>query len=425
MQRKIAVIGLGYVGLPVAVAFAKKQPVIAYDINPKRIQELQDGFDFAYDVDTTSLKNPNLIFTNEKTMLSQADFYIATVPTPSDATHKPDLQFLYSACQTIGSCLKVDDIVVFESTVYPGATQEECIPLLEHYSKLKAGIDFSVGYSPERINPGDKNNTFVNISKLVSAQNPETLEIVASVYESVVNKVVRVPNIKVAEASKLLENTQRDLNIALMNELAIICHKMNIETQDVINAAKTKWNFMPFQPGLVGGHCIGVDPYYLTYKAKQLGYRPEVILAGRRINDNMGKYIAEQTVKKMIHEGSRIKNARVGVLGITFKENCRDIRNSKVIDVIHELETFGIQVLVHDPVADKADTLKEYDIELSDWEEIQDVDALVLCVPHHFYIECSAVLFAEKLINSRVLVDVKACLESEGLHQHDIHLWRL
>jgi UDP-N-acetyl-D-galactosamine dehydrogenase len=425
MQRKIAVIGLGYVGLPVAAAFAKKQPVIAYDINPKRIQELQDGFDFAHDVDSALLKNPNLIFTNEKAMLAQADFFIATVPTPSDATHKPDLQFLYSACQTMGSYLKVDDIVVFESTVYPGATQEECIPLLEHYSKLKAGIDFCVGYSPERINPGDKNNTFESIVKLVSAQNPETLEIVASVYEIVVNQVVRVPNIKVAEASKLLENTQRDLNIALMNELAIICHKMNIETQDVINAAKTKWNFMPFQPGLVGGHCIGVDPYYLTYKAKQLGYRPEVILAGRRINDNMGKYIAEQTVKKMIHEGSRVKNARVGVLGITFKENCRDIRNSKVIDVIHELETFGIHVLVHDPVADKADTLKEYDIELNDWEEIQDVDALVLCVPHHFYTECHAETFAEKLIHSRVFVDVKACLNAESMTNYDVHVWRL
>ncbi|HRE31341.1 MAG TPA: nucleotide sugar dehydrogenase, partial [Candidatus Berkiella sp.] len=331
-QRKIAVIGLGYVGLPVAVAFGLKTPVVGYDINPKRINELNRGIDVNEEVSSALLAQTQLTLTYDTLLLQPCDFYIVTVPTPSDGAHIPDLSHLQKACELVGSQLKRNDIVVFESTVYPGATQEVCIPLLEHASKLKAGLDFSVGYSPERINPGDHVHTFSKVTKVVSALDPATLDTISEVYSSVMDAdVYRAPEIKVAEAAKVIENTQRDLNIALMNELAMICERMKINTMDVINAAKTKWNFMPFQPGLVGGHCIGVDPYYLTYKAKQLGYRPEVILAGRRINDSMGKYVADQTVKQLIQLGSRVKEARVGILGLTFKENCRDLRNSKVI----------------------------------------------------------------------------------------------
>ncbi len=364
-QRRIAVIGLGYVGLPVAVAFALKAPVVAYDINAKRISELSQGVDSNGEIASEILAQAQLTFTTDKSLLQDCDFYIVTVPTPSDGAHKPDLRYLHKACELVGSLLKRDDIVVFESTVYPGATQEECIPLLEHASKLKAGLDFAVGYSPERINPGDKVHTFSQVTKVISALDPVTLDIIGEVYSEVIEAgVYRAPEIKVAEAAKVIENTQRDLNIALMNELAMICERLQINTLDVINAAKTKWNFMPFQPGLVGGHCIGVDSYYLTYKAKQLGYRPEVILAGRRINDSMGKYIADQTVKQLIHLGSMVKNCRVGILGLTFKENCRDLRNSKVIDVINELQSFGVEILIHDPIADRDEAQKEYDIEL-------------------------------------------------------------
>ncbi len=352
--------------------------------------------------------------------------FIVTVPTPSDDTHKPDLRLLHKACEILGPYLKTNDIVVIESTVYPGATQEECIPLLERYSNLKAGVDFSVGYSPERINPGDKVHTLSQVVKVISALDPETLDIIADVYSTVVQAgVYRCPSIKTAEAAKIIENTQRDLNIALMNELAIICERMGVDTQEVINAAKTKWNFLPFQPGLVGGHCIGVDPYYLTYKAKQLGYRPEVILAGRRINDGMGKYIADQTVKQMIHLGSKVKGAKVAILGLTFKENCRDLRNSKVIDVINELQSFGVELCVHDPIADKDEALKEYDIELLDWDEIVDVDAIVLCVAHRAYREMTVEEFEEKFDNMRLVIDVKAILDREAFADHNIPLWRL
>ncbi|MBS0290721.1 MAG: nucleotide sugar dehydrogenase [Proteobacteria bacterium] len=424
-QRKIAVIGLGYVGLPVAVAFGSVSPVLAFDINPKRIAELKRGIDVTQEISAQALQG-KINFTCEKEALNHADFYIICVPTPSDDTHKPDLNALYKACEIVGPYLKANDIVVFESTVYPGATQEECIPVLERYSKLKAGVDFSIGYSPERINPGDKVHTLSQIVKVVSALDHETLEIVAQVYGSIIKAgVYRAPNIKVAEACKVIENTQRDLNIALMNELALICDKLNIDTQEVIKAAKTKWNFMPFQPGLVGGHCIGVDPYYLAYKAKQLGYRPEVILAGRRINDNMGKYIADQTVKQMIHLGSRVKDAKVAVFGLTFKENCRDIRNTKVIDVIDELQSFGINVLLHDPIADKEEALKEYDLELLEWDEVIDVDAVVLCVAHQQYCALTAEAFAEKFDNTRLIIDVKAILNKEDFAAVDIQVWQL
>ncbi len=425
-QRKLAVIGLGYVGLPVAVAFGLKGHVIGYDINPKRIADLKKGLDITQEVTSETLGQADILFTADKSQLEHADFFIVTVPTPSDGAHKPDLSFLYKACEIIGPFLKSNDIVVFESTVYPGATQEECIPVLERFSHLKAGVDFSVGYSPERINPGDKVHTMAQVVKVISALDPETLDVIAEVYSTVVTAgVYRAPNIKVAEAAKVIENTQRDLNIALMNELAIICERMNIDTHDVINAAKTKWNFLPFQPGLVGGHCIGIDPYYLTYKAKQLGYRPEVILAGRRINDGMGKYIADQTVKQMIHLGTPVKGSKVAILGLTFKENCRDLRNSKVMDVINELESFGIELCVHDPIADKDEALKEYDIELVDWDDIIDVDAIVLCVAHDHYREMSAEEFAEKFDANRLMIDVKAVLDKEAFSNVDIKVWRL
>lgn len=425
-QRKIAVIGLGYVGLPVAVAFGQKSQVVAFDINQKRIQDLKRGIDINGEVQPAELKTADLILTTDKNILEKANFYIVTVPTPSDGAHKPDLSFLANACEIIGAHLKVNDIIVFESTVYPGATQEECIPLLERFSQLKAGVDFSVGYSPERINPGDKEHTFTTTMKVVSALDPETLDIIAEVYGSVIKGgIYRAPNIKVAEACKVIENTQRDLNIALMNELAIICERMNIDTHDVINAARTKWNFSYFRPGLVGGHCIGVDPYYLTYKAKQLGYRPEVILAGRRINDGMGKYIADQTVKKMILAGGCVKGAKVAVLGLTFKEDCKDLRNSKVIDVINELNSFGIELYVHDPLADKDEALKEYDIELLDWEEIMEVNAIVICVAHQAYRELTCEAFAEKLGATRIIVDVKAILDKERFSHFGIDVWRL
>lgn len=425
-HRKIAVIGLGYVGLPVAVAFALKSPVIAYDINTKRINDLLKGLDVNGEVSAAVLAQAQLTFTSDKSLLEQADFYIVTVPTPSDGAHKPDLTHLYKACELVGSQLKRNDIVVFESTVYPGATQEECIPLLEHASKLKAGLDFAVGYSPERINPGDKIHTFSQVTKVVSALDPETLDIISEVYGSVIEAgVYRAPEIKVAEAAKVVENTQRDLNIALMNELAMICERMQINTMDVINAAKTKWNFMPFQPGLVGGHCIGVDPYYLTYKAKQLGYRPEVILAGRRINDSMGKYIADQTVKQLIHLGSRVKDARIGVLGLTFKENCRDLRNSKVIDVCNELQSFGVEILVHDPIADKEEAFKEYDIELVNWEDMVDLDAIVVCVGHQFYKAQSVDDYLDKFNANRLMIDVKSIFEKDNFLHSGIQIWQL
>lgn len=425
-QRRIAVIGLGYVGLPVAVAFALKAPVVAYDINAKRISELSRGIDSNGEVASDVLAQAQLTFTTDKSSLQDCDFYIVTVPTPSDGAHKPDLHYLYKACELVGSLLKRDDIIVFESTVYPGATQEECIPLLEHASKLKAGLDFAVGYSPERINPGDKVHTFSQVTKVISALDPVTLDIIAEVYSEVIEAgVYRAPEIKVAEAAKVIENTQRDLNIALMNELAMICERLQINTLDVINAAKTKWNFMPFQPGLVGGHCIGVDSYYLTYKAKQLDYRPEVILAGRRINDSMGKYIADQTVKQLIHLGSMVKNCRVGILGLTFKENCRDLRNSKVIDVINELQSFGVEILVHDPIADRDEAQKEYDIELVNWDDMVDVDALVVCVGHQYYKNVSVDDFLERFNACRLLVDVKSIFSRDDFLHAGIQVWQL
>ena len=359
-SRKISVVGLGYVGLPVAVAFGKHGPVIGFDINENRLEELRAGQDRTNEVSATELGDTQIEFTSKPEVLAQADFHIVAVPTPIDDAHQPDLTPVVKASESVGTALKKGDIVVYESTVYPGVTEDICVPILERVSGLKCGPDFTVGYSPERINPGDKEHTFTKIKKVVSGQDAATLEIVADVYSSVVTAgVYKAASIKVAEAAKVIENTQRDLNIALMNELALIFDRMGIDTLDVLEAAGTKWNFLKFKPGLVGGHCIGVDPYYLTHKAEKLGYIPQVILAGRRINDSMGAFIAQQTIKQMIHAGHAIAGAVVTLLGLTFKENCPDLRNSRVIDIIRELEEFDVQVQVFDPVASSAEALHE------------------------------------------------------------------
>lgn len=425
-KRKISVIGLGYVGLPMAVEFGLKHEVVSFDINPRRIHELQEGFDRTLEVEPQQLLSSKLVLTADPNDLKKADFHIVAVPTPINDAKQPDLNCILNASEILGKQLKKGDIVVYESTVYPGATEDECIPVLEKFSGLKCGEDFFVGYSPERINPGDKEHTFKSIKKVVSAQNAEILEIVASVYGSVVEAGVhRAHSIKVAEAAKVIENTQRDINIALINELATIFEKMDIDTNDVLAAAGTKWNFLNFRPGLVGGHCIGVDPYYLTYKANILGLNPQVILAGRRINDNMGKYIAEQTIKRIIKVGKPVNNATIAILGITFKENCNDIRNSRVIDIANELKSYHINVLVHDPLADEESVRREYGINLIDWEKIKDVDCLILAVAHDFYTQSDISELVTKITKPKIIIDVKSVLDKEQLKKLNVHYWRL
>ncbi len=424
---QLAVIGLGYVGLPVATAFAKKRPVIAFDISAQRIAQLKAGIDKTGETTATDLQNANLVLTSDPQELSQAELFIVAVPTPIDSANQPDFTFLNSASSLIGPYLKPGAIVIYESTVYPGATEEVCGPILEKTSGLKCGQDFFLAYSPERINPGDREHTFSKIRKVVAGQTPAVLDIVATLYEEVVEAgVCRATSIKVAEAAKVIENTQRDLNIALINELAMIFHALEIDTHEVLATAATKWNFLPFKPGLVGGHCIGVDPYYLTYKAVTHGFHPEVILAGRRTNDQMGKYIAEQTVKQMIHGDIAIKRSRVAILGLTFKENCSDIRNSKVFDVYKELRDFGVDVLVHDPHADARETQHEYGVELHDFATLPPVDALILAVPHQFYLQKSLQELTQCLKNPfKLLIDVKSALSQEALTQQGVKLWRL
>ncbi|MDE2346131.1 MAG: nucleotide sugar dehydrogenase, partial [Gammaproteobacteria bacterium] len=364
-MRRIAVIGLGYVGLPVAVAFGKHSRVIGFDINEQRLKELRNSHDRTGEVATAELSAAQILYTSDINDLRQADFLIIAVPTPVDEANKPDLGPVLRASASVGKALKRGDIVVYESTVYPGATEEDCAPLLEQQSGLKCGRDFFLGYSPERINPGDKQHTFTKIKKVVSGQTPEVLEIVAEVYGSVIEAGVhKASSIKVAEAAKVIENTQRDLNIALMNELALIFDRMGIDTQAVLEAAGTKWNFMPFKPGLVGGHCIGVDPYYLTHKAEKIGYIPQVILSGRRINDSMGRYIAQRTVKEMVRSGHAVLGATITVLGLTFKEDCPDLRNSGVVNILQELQEFGVRLQVSDPLADMDEAREEYGVEL-------------------------------------------------------------
>lgn len=424
-RRQIAVIGLGYVGLPVAAAFARAgSPVVGFDIDQTRIRDLKAGLDRTREVEASDLKLPSLSFASEPAVLQASDFFIVTVPTPIDAARRPDLGAMFAASRLVGAALKKGDIVVYESTVYPGAIEEECIPILAAASGLKPSVDFAVGYSPERINPGDRLHRFETITKVVSAQDPQTLEIIAEVYGSVVTAGIhRAPSIKVAEAAKVIENTQRDLNIAFMNELSLIFRELGIDTGDVLAAARTKWNFLPFYPGLVGGHCIGVDPYYLTYRAEKAGYHPEVILAGRRINDGMGRRIARECIRGMLRRNGR--NGMVTVLGMTFKENVPDTRNSRVIDIVRELQTFGVEVQIADPLANREAVAEEYGLALIELDALQPADAVILAVAHHSYIDGGWPLVRRLLQDGTGLVlDVKAKLDRSSLPA-GIDLWRL
>lgn len=424
-QRKIAVIGLGYVGLPVAVAFARSgAPVIGFDIDRNRIDELRTGIDRTREVDASDLAGPALVLTSDAETLAAADFYILTVPTPIDAARRPDLSAMYAASETVGHALKRGDVVVYELTVYPGAVEEDCVPRLERSSGLTCGADFTVGYSPERINPGDKTHRFETITKVVSGQDEKTLRIVAEVYGSVVKAGVHcAPSIKVAEAAKVIENTQRDLNIAFMNELSALFERLGIDTGDVLAAAATKWNFQKFYPGLVGGHCIGVDPYYLTFRAEKAGYDPQVILAGRRINDGVGQRVARECVRRLLKRRSGA--AVVTVLGMTFKENVPDTRNSKVADIVSELRSFGLTVQVHDPLADAGEVRLEYGIELMQIEALQPADAVIFAVAHDAFVQGGWPLVA-KLLGKQggIVLDVKSRLDRRQRPEH-IDLWRL
>ncbi len=424
----IAVVGLGYVGLPLAVEFGKKYDTIGYDLSEAKIANYRNYCDPTGEVPTEELKAATrLEVTTDPSQLSRADFIVVAVPTPVDAAHIPDFSPLVGASTTVGKNMKKGAIVVYESTVYPGATEEVCIPLLEKHSGLKWKEDFHVGYSPERVNPGDKERTITKIVKVVSGDDGPTLDRVAEIYGSVITAGVhRASSIKVAEAAKVIENTQRDLNIALMNELAIIFDKIGIDTLEVLTAAGTKWNFLPFRPGLVGGHCIGVDPYYLTHKAEMLGYHPQVILAGRRINDGMAAWVAQQTVKKMINNGGTVKGAKVIVLGLTFKENCPDLRNSKVADLVRELQSFGCEVSVHDPIAAPEEAVHEYGIRLTPWHELPtEADAIVAAVSHRQYLAMPLADILAKLKAGGVFTDVKSAYDPVAIRAAGYDLWRL
>lgn len=423
----IAVVGLGYVGLPLAVEFGKKYKTIGFDLSSEKIESYKKYCDPTGEVSSDDLKAASqLTVTTDPTALREADFIVVAVPTPVDDAHQPDFSPLVGSSTSVGRNLKQGAIVVYESTVYPGATEEVCIPILEKESGKTWKKDFFVGYSPERINPGDKERTVTKIVKVVSGDTPETLAKVQEVYGSVITAgVYPASNIKVAEAAKVIENTQRDLNIALMNELAIIFDKIGIDTLEVLQAAGTKWNFLPFRPGLVGGHCIGVDPYYLTHKAQQLGYHPEVILAGRRINDGMGKFIAEKTVKQMVRNGHPVKDKPIIVLGLTFKEDCPDLRNSRVIDVIQELASYGAKVVVHDPVAETKEARHEYGVDLVSWEELPKAAAIVMAVSHRQFKTRPTSDFLSKLEKDGVITDVKSMLDPTDFSGTGISVWRL
>lgn len=425
VNRKIAVVGLGYVGLPLAVAFGNRLPVIGFDIKRPRIEDLQRGIDRTGEVSPTSLAEARVDYTCDPARLDEADFIIIAVPTPIDDANRPDLRPLIDASRIVGQHLRAGAIVVYESTVYPGATEEDCAPVLEEESGLSCGRDFFIGYSPERINPGDMVHRLDTVVKIVAGQSPQVLDIIARIYELVAAAgVYRAPSIMVAEAAKVIENTQRDLNIALVNELSIIFHRMGIDTLDVLEAAGTKWNFLPFRPGLVGGHCIGVDPYYLTHKAEELGYHPQVILAGRHINDGMAPYVASQVIKRMIQAGGCPKNARVGVLGLTFKENVPDLRNSKVFGIIAELEQYGITVLVHEPVAAPEDIAAHANgFKLAGREELTGLDALIVAVAHQRFRKIEPVQIAAMLKPGGVLFDLKGLYNPTDFT--DRMYWRL
>ena len=423
----VAVVGLGYVGLPLAVEFGKSRPTVGLELSQRKVDAYRRFEDPTGEVSPEKLRvATQLKFTTDAAALAQADFIIVAVPTPVDAARRPDFQPLVRSSETIGRHMKRGAIVVFESTVYPGATEEVCVPILEKYSGLKWKQGFNVGYSPERVNPGDKSRTLTKIVKLVSGDTPETLASLQQLYGSIISAgVYPASSIRVAEAAKVIENTQRDLNIALMNELSLIFNRMGIDTLEVLEAAGTKWNFLPFRPGLVGGHCIGVDPYYLTHKAEMLGYQPQVILAGRRINDSMGKYVAEQTVKQMIAAGHSVKDATVIVLGVTFKEDCPDLRNSKVIDVIRELQSFGVNVHVHDPIADSDECQHEYGIGITPWDQLPRAVAIVAAVAHKSFKEMGLAALLGKLQPGGVFADVKSVYDPAAVRDAGYTLWRL
>lgn len=428
-EAALSLVGLGYVGMPIAVAFSKKIKVIGFDLNENKIAQYQNGIDPTGEVGNEAIAACSVEFTSDESRLREAGFHIVAVPTPVNPDHTPDLTPVEGASRILGRNLTKGSIVVFESTVYPGVTEEVCVPILEAESGLRCGVDFKIGYSPERINPGDKVHRLETITKIVSGMDEETLEEVAKVYELVVEAGVhRAPSIKVAEAAKVIENSQRDINIAFMNELSIIFNKMGIDTKAVLEAAGTKWNFLPFSPGLVGGHCIGVDPYYLTYKAEQLGYHSQIILAGRRINDDMGKYVAECLVKNLIKAEIPVRGARVAIFGFTFKENCPDTRNTKVIDIVRELQEYGIEPMITDPVADEAEAQREYGVRFSSREEIRDLDAVVLAVAHRDYRDLTREQMDGLYGNrgkGKVLADIKGMLDQKSYEQAGYLYWRL
>jgi UDP-N-acetyl-D-galactosamine dehydrogenase len=425
-ERVIGVVGLGYVGLPVAVAMGERFRTVGFDVNTRRIAELKKGHDRTGEVTDAELRASKVAFTDSLEQLKEADFFVVAVPTPVDAAKQPDLTPLYRASETVGKVLKRGDIVVYESTVYPGATEEDCLPILEKVSGLQGGKDFKVGYSPERINPGDHEHRFRNIRKIVSAQDAESLEVVASVYSAVVEPGVhKAPSIKVAEAAKVIENTQRDLNIALMNELALVFDRMGIDTLAVLQAAGTKWNFLRFLPGLVGGHCIGVDPYYLTHKAEKMGYSPQVILAGRRINDGMGQFVAEKTVKEMILAGHGVLGNTVTVLGLTFKENCPDTRNTRVIDIVNALKEFGLKVQVCDPEADADEAKHEYGVDLVPLAGLRPAGAVVAAVAHDEFRKMGLPEVKKLMGKEPVLIDVKDVFGALEPARNGVRYWRL
>jgi len=423
----VAVVGLGYVGLPVAVAFGRHRSTIGYDLSKKRIHSLLRFIDASGEVSSAELAQAKKLRpTHDPAELANADFVIVAVPTPVNAARQPDLSPLESASETVGRHLKPGATVIYESTVYPGATEEICVPVLERASGMRWRQDFHVGYSPERINPGDREHSFTKILKVVSGDDAQTLEKVAALYGSVVQAgVYPASSIRVAEAAKVIENTQRDLNIAFVNELAIIFEKLGLDTMEVLKAAGTKWNFMQFRPGLVGGHCIGVDPYYLTHKAELAGYHPEVILAGRRINDGMGSHIARKTVQQMIHAGRSVKGARVNLLGFTFKEDCPDLRNTKAMDIVRELREYGVEVFVHDPAADAEEALREYDVRISPWDALPAADALVLAVAHRAFLEMPPRALLAKIVRRGCLIDVRSALDPEPFRREGLRVWRL
>jgi UDP-N-acetyl-D-galactosamine dehydrogenase len=422
----VAVIGLGYVGLPLAVCLAKHFRVVGFDINQGKIGSLQAGRDPVGESGDAAIAASGISFTSDPAALQEASFHIVCVPTPVDQANRPDLTPLIGSSTIVGRHLSRGAVVVYESTVYPGATEEVCIPVLERESGLKAGEGFSFGYSPERINPGDREHTVEKIRKVVSGSDPRTLEIVAGVYSTaIIAGVHKAPSVKVAEAAKVIENTQRDLNIALMNELALIFHRLGIDTLEVLEAAGTKWNFLPFRPGLVGGHCIGVDPYYLTHKAEETGYHPQVILAGRRINDGMGAWIAQECVRLMIHQGRPVKGSKVLVLGFTFKENCPDVRNTKVADILRELRRFGAEPVVVDPVADARDAEHEYGVTLVPMSDVPTCDAVVAAVAHRELVGIKPAALAASTVKGAPFLDIKCAYDGVGLASHGFTVWRL